>query len=157
MTADEQKGLKLRFAAAWAAEPSGEATKAALSIPGLETGIAMQLAFLWVNDPDVLAEKHRLLTSAETAADFLPSKEMQLKDIYAMAQSDRLSAFDRIKCHELYAKIRGFIEKPAPPTPSVIMGHNVMVIENHGTDNDWESKAKTYQKSLISGEPSSVN
>jgi hypothetical protein len=119
-----------------------------------ETGIALKIAREWPLDPVVQAEQDRLLTTGD-AKSFLPTKEAQAKDIYAIATSGVVEVEDRLKAHRLYAEIMGFIEKPVPGTTNNILNQGVMIVKDQGTDDEWEDTALKQQRALTNG--SSVN
>lgn len=110
-----------------------------------QTGIALQVAQLWPKDPFVIAEQEKLLASPE-AKSYLPSKEMQAKDIYTIAEDIHVATEDRLKAHKQYSELMGYIEKPVPGQINVVQG--VIVVRDHGTDDDWERKAVEHQRTL---------
>lgn len=119
-----------------------------------ETGIALKIAREWPLDPVVKAEQDRLLTTGD-AKSFLPTKEAQAKDVYALATSEMIETEDRLKAHRLYAEIMGFIEKPVPGNTTNILNQGVMVVKDQGTNDQWEEKALKQQRALTHG--NSVN
>lgn len=113
-----------------------------------DAGIALQMARDWPRDPFVIAEKTKLLSSPD-AKTFLPTKELQAKDIYAMATNSTLETEDRLKAHRLYAEIMGFIEKPTPGIQNNILNQGVMIVKDAGSDADWQEKASSQQRTLV--------
>lgn len=144
--------LKTRFAIALLNEPSSDPFKAAMSLGDIDTPTALQLAYKWQHDPEVLAEQKRILSDKTTAQAFLPTKEQQARDVYCLANNDKIDVETRLKAHRLYAELRSFIEKPDTKINIPIVGSNVMIITDHGSDDEWEQKASAYQKKLTHGD-----
>ena len=113
------------------------------------TGEALVIGRDWPHDPVVQAEMDKLL-SKEGAKTFLPTKETQAKDIYALATNEKTAVEDRLKAHRLYAEVMGFIEKPSQNGGNVnILNQGVMIVKDHGSDEDWQDKAAKQQKALL--------
>lgn len=113
-----------------------------------DSGLALQIAKSWPKDLAVLKEKERLMQSGD-AKSFLPTKETQAKDLYAMAQNEKEAFDDRLKAHRLFAEIMGHIEKPTQGGNINIMAQGVMVVPMASSDEDWEQRAKKQQAALI--------
>lgn len=146
MTSEQVKEYKLKFAAALLKE--SDPFKAAFSVIG-DTGFALQVAKEWADDPIVRGEKIRLLDEGGPGI-ALPTKEEQARDIYAIATDAKVDDDIRLKAHELYAKVRGFIEKPSQNSPQTLLQNfGVMLVRDHGSDKDWEKCAVDQQKTLI--------
>lgn len=116
-----------------------------------QVGLALTAARDWLKDPIVIAEQERILGGVD-AKSFLPTKEMQAKDIYAIAKDPLVTVEDRLKAHKQYSEIMGFIEKPAPGNQVNILNQSVMVVRDLGTDDDWETKAIKQQRTLTAPE-----
>jgi hypothetical protein len=142
----DDTGLKLEFAANLLRNNNDAAKAAFATTPNV--GFALQMAHKWPLDPVVIAEKDRLLISPD-AKSFLPSKEIQAQDIYAMATNAKFDPDDRLKAHRLYAEIMAFIEKPVPGTTTNILNQGVMIVKDAGTDADWQAKASEQQRALV--------
>lgn len=138
---------KTAFAAALLRSPD-DPFKAATQVFG-DFQNQIQAATKWILDPFVKGEQLRLLTEKGEKA-FLPSKEDQLKDIYMLATKS-IDEEIRLKAHRLYAEIAGNIEKPGTANVTVAV-QNVMVVKDHGSDDEWEQKAIKQQKILIGGD-----
>jgi hypothetical protein len=140
-----EQELKQKFAEALLKEP--DAFKAAFaSIP--DPGLALQAATLWVNDPIVLAHRHEFLEENGLRS-ILPTKEEQARDIYAIANNDKVDEEIRLKAHRLFAEVMGHIEKPTIQGGTNILNQGVMIVRDYGTDDDWEQRAKQHQQTLI--------
>lgn len=142
---DVNVSLKHDFAANLLRYPDDPFKAAFATTP--ETGIALQIARDWPRDPVVQAEQDRLLTTGD-AKSFLPTKEAQAKDIYALATSVAVADEDRLKAHRLYAEIMGFIEKPISGSTTNILNQGVMIVRDAGSDEQWQEKASAHQRLL---------
>lgn len=142
--------LKERFVRAWLREP--DTFKAALSVlPSSNprtTGWALHISSEWPDDPEVLELKADILEE-EGEDEFLPTKAELAKRVYERAEETR-NPDDAQKLYKLYAEIRGFIEKPG----TTINNNNsvqptVMVVRDHGTNEEWEQKLAEMQNKLV--------
>lgn len=127
-----------------------EPFKVALVLYPDDTGRALEIAHKWPIDQQVLAFQQSL-KDAEGEITFLPTKADTARLAWTVARNEeRYDGETRHKFLKLYAEIRGFIEKPAlnvNQTNNVIQ-NNVMVVRDHGTDNEWESKLQNQQRTL---------
>jgi hypothetical protein len=144
MTTEDQKR---QFAAALLR--TGDGFKAAIEVVGDDPGFALQISNIWRNDPLVKAEQERLL-STQDAKQFLPTKEAQARDIWAMATNDLTSVEDRLKAHRLYAEVMGHIEKPAAQGGINILSQGVMIVRESGSNQEWQERAIAQQRALTS-------
>lgn len=144
---NSEEELKTRFAQALLLKPD-DLFGAAFSVFPNDTGKALQIASLWKNDPFVKLEMIRLMSDGDGRA-YLPSKEQQCKDIYEIANSDKVDEEIRLKAHRLFAELMGHIEKPAAANNNILVNQGVMIVRDHGTDNDWEAKTMAQQTKLI--------
>lgn len=141
----DQQSMKLEFAASLLRHPD-DPDKAAFAITD-DTGLALQIAKSWVRDPVVLGEQERLLLSGG-ARTFLPTKEVQARRVYDEALNTKNTTDDRLKAHRLYAELMAFIEKPTATNVNILNQQNVMVVKDHGTDDDWEKGLQKQQRIL---------
>jgi len=138
--------LKRRFAGLLLKKrPGDNPFKIALDI-GLETGYALRVSSEWVNDPVVLAEQEAIRASVESEEDLLPSKADAARLAWEMANGEVLFE-DRIKALELYGKMRGWIGGKESKV-TVNNAPRVMVVKDHGSDADWEARARAQQAGL---------
>lgn len=143
LTEDEEMRA---FAAALLKTPD-QPMKAAESVIA-QTGRQLLAATVWVSDPRVKEYQLELLNKYG-ADKFLPTEVDQLQDIYRIATNTKLDEEVRLKAHELYAKIRQrYFTKPDVAAPTNILANNVMVVNNHGTDVDWEQGLMEQQRKL---------
>jgi len=142
----DQQALKLDFAANLLRTPNDPCKAAFATTP--DTGLALQIAKLWVDDPAVKAHMDKLLVSND-AKSFLPTKEVQARDIYSLATNEQLAPEDRLKAHRLYAEVMGHIEKPSQTGTTNILNQGVMIVREALSDEDWQEKATKQQRTLI--------
>lgn len=141
--------LKKAFAAALLYHPNEPFKAGAKVFPGNHTR-ALTAAQVWVGDPEVLQFQVDLLE--EFGEDnFLPNKVMLARRIFELGENERASIPERLAAFRLYADVRGFIEKAALiQNNNVTLNQNrVMVVKDHGTDDDWEVKVAAQQSKLI--------
>jgi hypothetical protein len=141
--------LKLAFAAQLLkiGKNPNEAFKAALVIFPNDTSLALRAATSWINDPIVLAEKVRL-TEDVGEEEFLPSRTDLLTELHTRAKGCTFID-DYTKLMRLYFEVRGMIAKPQPNTNVNIVQNKVMIVRDHGTDENWKEGLRAQQAKLI--------
>lgn len=160
MTPQEQKQL---FAEALLRAPNQPVVAARAVFP-LDPGKAFIASTQWPHDAEVLAYQRQLLDRFG-AKHFMPTKEQLAMIVLLSAEETNFSGSkkheygDRLKAYELYAKILGFIERPGINVQNNTMINNVMVVRDHGTNEDWASKAANQQKALLThaSSPTAIN
>jgi hypothetical protein len=128
------------------------AFKVALEMFPGDTALALQVSQEWTRDSFVKAERERFADELGDLA-FLPSKADLARAIWdkANATTGYICTEDFTKLMRLYAEVRGFIEKPGLNVQTnVNVNNRVMVITDHGTDEEWALKVKSQQARLIS-------
>lgn len=140
--------LKQRFAAEWLASPN-DPFKAACNVYGADTGKALYAATHWINDPDVLAEKQRLIDEDGEDA-FLPNKAELCRKVWDMAQGE-IEARDKLAALRLYGELRNYIEKPnsAVTVNTNVTTNKVMVVREKATVDEWERGLIEQQRRLV--------
>ena len=138
--------LKDAFAAALLRSPD-DPFGAALTIFGTDTRRALVASQEWVHDLYVLQKQAELLEKFGED-EFLPSKATLARNVFTLATTTK-DAKDRIAAYKLYADIRGMIEKQTAIANVTVNNNRVMVMRDHGTDDDWEEVAKKQQTKLI--------
>jgi hypothetical protein len=148
--------LKLLFAAELlkVGNAPNEAFRAAIVIFPDDTSLALRAATNWVTDPIVIAEKARLSKDYDEE-DYLPSKHDLLREIHDKAKAAVFSE-DYARLMRLYMEVRGMIAKPQPNTNVNIIQNKVMVVRDHGTDDNWKAGVKAQQTRLINAGSSST-
>jgi hypothetical protein len=143
--------LKLKFAAAMLRFPN-DPFKAGLEVFGTDTGRALYVASHWINDPLVCAEKQRILDD-DGEMFGLPSKAEVARKVWDLATAERpMEDKDRLEMLKFYSSLRGFIEKPkdaAGEGTTNIQANNVMIVRDHGTNEQWAEKLRRQQEVLI--------
>ena len=104
----------------------------------------------WNNDAVVIDEIRRLQDEYGQRAE-LPTRETVLKEILTMGRDERGTRAERTNSYKLYAEINGWIGGGAnKQTPVVsVFANKVMMVKNHGSDNNWEKSAVTQQANLV--------
>lgn len=130
--------------------------QAALSVVG-DTGRALRIAHEWAADPFVLAEKMRILED-DGISGLWTKEEYAKKLMDATEEKDSATGrwvndFEmRLKGYELFGKVMGYIPRGSETT---INNNNsqtvnrVMIVKEHGSNDDWERRLQNQQKQLI--------
>ena len=123
---------------------------AAMRIWPQDAGLAAQAAHSWPDDPYVKACIENAQDAAEKAKK-PATKDVQVKRIEAKLSS--MANDDYLKAERLIAEMLGHIEKAAPPSVTVNqsqnVGERVLVVTDHGSDEQWEAKMAAQQARLI--------
>lgn len=145
MGTDEQKRA---FALAY--KQIGDPNRAAQKIfPRLgDGGNAYHASITWLNDPIVIAELDRL-TEEHAEIEFMPSKAVTARTIYAIAENTSCDPDTRLRAFKLYCEVMQYTG-----TPSVQINNNdnrvvnaVMMVP--APDADWENRMIAQQQKLI--------
>jgi len=117
-------------------------------VVGNNISAAMWIANNWPNDPIVIAETQRILRS-DTLKDDVPSKAQMTMRAWAMANDDTIDSKNAIAALRLAAELEGHIGgSGVNVTVPVNLGNNVMVVKDHGTDDQWEAMLAAQQDAL---------
>jgi hypothetical protein len=142
--------LKRAFAAALLYYPT-DPFKAALQLFPNNTMRALTVAQEWIADPFVLNAQAELI--AELGEDhFLPSKVTLARRVFELGENVRASQSEKLSAFRLYAELRGFIEKPGftvQNNTNILNQNRVMLMTDHGSNEDWETKALAQQTKLV--------
>lgn len=152
-SAEELLALKERFAELTLREP--DAFKVALVLFPNDTGRALRIANEWPNDPQVKEIRQSFVDAEEDGETaFLPSKADACRLAWNIARDADKFTEDRLKALRLYGEMRGYIEKPAAVTVNnnTNVAMRVLVVKDHGTNDEWEQKLRSQQKRLINGD-----
>lgn len=146
--ADQER--KADFARALLRDPTRALAAARTVFGDNDLGSAIEAARDWPSDPYVKAKQKELLKEFGPDA-FLPTKQDLARDVYEITRAEKVSNSEKLAAFRLYADIRGFIEKQAMNNinNTVINQNRVMVLNDHGTDEQWEEKASSSQAKLI--------
>jgi hypothetical protein len=146
--ADDVPALKRLFAAALLREPV-HVFAAAQQVFGSDAGRALYAASMWLNDPDVLAEKTKLLKD-KGARSFLPSKEDYARELWKLAMDSRTPIEDKRGFLSLFGDAMGYKETLQKNMGGVTVNNNsrVMIVRDFGDDDAWEAQAAAQQHKL---------
>ena len=135
------------FARALFKDP-GNLFNAAMEAWGGDTGQACQCTLAWKNDPDVLAEIREL--NSKPMEETIASKIETCRLAWEMANDPDCPHKDRVAALRLYSEINEFITKQTKASAQVnVQTNKVMVVKDHGSDEDWERKVANQQARLI--------
>ena len=118
----------------------------ALKLFGSDTGGALRAAQEWPGDLDVIAYQKELI-ELEGEEAFLPSKSEALRLVWKMAEGKQACSTEQLTAMKLYAEMRSFIPKVAV-APVTVQQNSVMVIRDHGSDEDWQAAAMAHQRRI---------
>lgn len=138
------EALKLQFAAVYVRE--NNAAAAAMAIIPDNPGRALMCIQTLLTDPIVVAEIARIKDNVDPKS-LLPSKFDVARDIFDRAKLTQDNE-EYTKLMRLYGDVMGFIEKPGANVDVSVQVANVMVVKDHGTDEQWASKARQQQQTL---------
>lgn len=140
--------LKDLYAAALLRTPD-DPYGAAIKLFGDNPIKAIEVSQKWPFDFYVLTKQSELL--AELGEDeFLPGKAALARRVLDLGDNPQTDKKERLAAYKLYAEIRGFVEKSGGvQINNNITNNRVMVMKDHGTNDDWEAKAKSQQAKLI--------
>lgn len=154
---ENEDELKRKFALALLKHP-GNPFQAGIEVFGTDTGKALFVGSNWLNDPIVEEEKARLLEDGGEMA-LLPSKSDLARKVWEMATCDegegskRIDFEDKLKAFRFYAELREFIKKPGESTSegsgNTNVQNNVMVVHQHGTNEEWSDALREQQRKLL--------
>ena len=105
----------------------------------------------WGVDVMIAASQKGLMTPPGIGFVFFGPKAQLARDVYQLAKHEKwIDAKDRIAAYKLYADLRGFIEKPGTTVNNntLVDRRSVMVVTDHGTDEEWEAKLRAQQAAL---------
>jgi len=145
----DESEQKKKFAIAVLHNPS-DPFQCAKEIFGEDPGKCLQVFQLWQEDIEVRQYQADYLR--EHGADAtLPTKETLAREIYDVAHDGKVDVDTRLKFYKLYGDILGFINKPGSTvTHNTQINNKVMVIKDHGTDENWEQNLIKQQQRLVS-------
>lgn len=138
--------LKQTFVKEWL--KTNDPFKAGIACFPADNGRALRCAWEWTQDVAVLAYRQELLEDSVVHPG-LPTKEELALEVYQRASKAVFDA-DAFEGLELVGKIMGYIEKPSVniDNRSVNVVNKVMVVKDHGTDEDWEKRLHQNQTHL---------
>lgn len=139
--------LKKRFAAEQLRQPGKDIHIALGLIP--ETQIAIAAVNAWNKDPEVIRERLRLMEEYGQRAE-LPTKETVALEILEMARESKHTVTDRLKAYSQYNEMMNYTGRNSGQQAAVnIFSNKVMLLKDHGTNDDWEARAVAQQSGLV--------
>lgn len=123
--------------------------KAALAVFPYDTAKALAVSKEWPRDEEIIGLCDKLIQDEGEGA-FLPTKEDLARAVFKRAERS-LEDADAFKGYKLYADIMGHVEKPGTTVNNntLVDNRRVMVVTDHGTDDEWEAKVLAQQTKLI--------
>ena len=136
--------IKRRFAREYL--KTRNASSAALAVID-DPGTALMAARSLPTDELVIAETAKLVDEKGEES-FQRSKVEIAREIYDRAQRAIDDAsYERLM--KLYCDVRGMIEKPGANVNVGVTVAPVMIVKDHGTDDEWAAKAAEQQRTLV--------
>ena len=105
--------------------------------------LCFKVARHWPQDAEVVAFKNRQLIGGKYEM-LMPTKSEIGMEVYAIAKNDKQTEY-RLRSYELFCKMMGYVQKDGATINNV---NNVMVVKDHGSDDEWESKLLQQQQAL---------
>ena len=114
-----------------------------------DAGQACNHTLLWKNDPDVLAEIK--LLNSRPLEEVIASKNQTALLAWDLANDEMAPVKERVLALRLYSEINNFLPKNDNKANASInlQTNKVMVVKDHGSDQNWETKAALQQAKLI--------
>lgn len=146
----DEKELKKQYAMELLRNPT-DPYKAALALFPNSPQKALAIFTNWREDPEIDELKKELV---ETFGDIgvLPTKAQVALKIYEVATDNpRATVDEKLKAYKLYADVMGYIER----IPQAVINNNltqnkVLVVKDHGTDDQWSRTIAAQQAKLVS-------
>lgn len=121
---------------------------AAVLVFGDDTASAIVASVRWPTDPEVIGFQEDI-KDEHGEMSVLPDKAMTAREIWNLA-TETANVEDRLKALRLYAELRNFIERPN--ANAVTVNNNtqkVLVVNSHGSEENWERELIEQQRNLI--------
>jgi len=124
--------------------------KAALAVFENDSANACKYALLWKDDPEVLAEIE-LLKATKSISDIVANKIEVAKCTWALANNDWTPPKSRVDALRLLAEMAGYMPDKTinKNVTADVKVNKVMLVKDHGENEDWEEKIRAQQKGLI--------
>lgn len=150
--ADDDTNEKQLFALAWLTYPE-DPYKAALEVVGDDLARGLVMSREWPQDPEVNEYKTRAVKEKGENA-LVPSKAGVVRAMWRVAKECELSDPETaLKGFKMVADTMGYIEKPGTTVNNntLVDQRKVMIVTDHGTDDQWEAKLLKQQAELTHG------
>lgn len=133
------------FARTWLARADRDPFAAAVELFPTDMGRALAVSREWPQDPEVLA----LMGEIDVDAQGVPTDNDMIREVWrrVIATSDDEIAFKGV---DTIAKIRGKgVDQNTTINNLYTDNRSVMIVPTHGSDEDWESRAREQQARLV--------
>jgi hypothetical protein len=152
---ENESEFKRRFAVELLRTPTAPFEAAQRTFPGNIT-LAIFKSVSWPQDPEVLQYINEL-TETRAPLDLLPTKDALGRAVFDLVHDmgRKMDVKERLAGYRLYGEIMGFIDKKGENAGGVNVsvqnniGNKVMIVKDHGTDDDWEAKLLAQQENLV--------
>jgi len=126
--------------------------EAAKKLCPTDTGRALWVASNWANDPEVIAEVQRLKGDSRNIMGIATRYELA-KFYWDLANDKTIEPKDRIIAAEKYGAVAQIYDPKATNTTNIKVdaAPRVMVVRDHGNDDEWEKKVERQQRELTNG------
>lgn len=149
------ESLKIKYARCLFDEPERDAFKAALCLCPDDTGKALWVATNWANDSVVLEEIKRLRYD-DSNIEGLASKYDVAKMLLDMAMSGVVDPKDRREALRDFCTLTGIHDfspnRGNTTNVNVDAAPRVMLVDHHGSTEQWQTDLITQQNALTSGQ-----
>lgn len=146
LTAHQEHELKRAFAEAWLHCPH-DPHAAAQSVCS-NTSISYRMAMEWVLDPFVRQCQEELV-KVNGEDHYLPNRTILIRRIMDIGDDKENGAKERLAAYKLVAELRDFMPKQEQNTNIQINQNRVMIVKDHGTDDEWREKMAAQQAKLV--------
>lgn len=144
------ESLKPKYAALLLKEK--EPFDAALRLSPDNTGVALWCATNWTNDPEVVEEMARLKGESD-AVKSIATKYDLARLYWNMANDEKIEPKDRLTAAEKFGAVAGIYDPKQNNNMNINVdaAPRVMIVKDHGSNDDWEVRAATQQRELTGG------
>lgn len=116
-------------------------------------GEALRIAQTWPQDPDVIAERIRLTNEGFGVDEKEKIKKECIDLLLAIARDKTKWPEDRIKAIKELGSISGIVQDNKTNinvnNTTNVTQNRVMVVNNHGNDDEWEAQLMQQQEKLV--------
>lgn len=141
--------LKINFAKLLFLDPGNPFACGQKLFPG-DVGHACMAAVEWKSDPIVVSEMERL--AAETPPESLIATKIEtMQRAWRIANDDGVNPKEQVASLRLYAEMAEFMPEKTM-TKNINKNevvNRVMIVKDHGEDENWESKVEEQQRKLV--------
>lgn len=104
-------------------------------------------AIVWGQDLSILDEVQERRRKGFDES--IVSKDVLTAEVLAIARTDQVGVKERLEAYKLAATMNGFIEKGNGGVN--VQVNRVMIVKDHGSDDNWEESVKVQQQRLMAG------